>query len=100
MLSLRIIKLLLILINVAYSQSIYNSHGMGIMKSSFHSSSDGLGSIGLVPSFTAKVSLDNPSTWRHLNYSYINSSYISEAFELKNSTIASDVPPVPVLGPS
>ena len=85
MLSLRIIKLLLILITVAYSQSIYNSHGMGIMKSSFHSSSDGLGSIGLVPSFTSKVSLDNPSTWRHLNFSYINSSYISQAFELKNS---------------
>jgi len=82
---LRIIKLLLFLTGIIYSQSIYNSHGLGIMKSSFHSSSDGLGSIGLVPSFSSKVSLDNPSTWRHLNYSYINSSYISQAYELKNS---------------
>ena len=79
------VKTFILLLSITYSQSIYNSHGLGIMNSSYHSSSDGLGSIGLIPSFASKVSLNNPSTWSHLDFSYINTSFLSQSFELKNS---------------
>ena len=68
----------------SFSQSIYNSHGLGIMRSSYFSSSDGAGSIGLVPTFAPNVSLNNPSTWKHLKFSYVNTSYLSQSYALNN----------------
>ena len=78
-----------LIIVISNGQSVYNSHGLGIMKSSFFSSSDGAGSIGLVPTFTPKVSLNNPSTWSNLNFSYVNTSYFAHSVKFKDASNSS-----------
>ena len=72
------------------SQSIYNSYGLGLPKSTFYASEKGLGTIGLVPNFTNKVSIGNPSTWKYLKHSYINSTYESQTLKLNKSIISSE----------
>ena len=72
------------------AQSIYNSYGLGLPKSSFYASENGLGSIGLIPSFTSKVSIGNPSTWKYLNHSYLNSTYESQSFKLNKAIVNSE----------
>jgi len=72
------------------SQSVYNSYGLGLPKSTFYASEKGLGTIGLVPNFTNKVSIGNPSTWKYLKHSYINSTYESQTLKLNKSIISSE----------
>ena len=85
MLHLRLLYFLCILFSVSYSQSLYNSYGLGLPKSSFFASENGLGSIGLVPSFTTKVSIGNPSTWRYLKHSFVNTTYESQSYRIQSS---------------
>mgnify|MGYP003316529950 CR=1 FL=1 len=59
-------------------------------KSTFYASENGLGSIGLVPNFTNKVSIGNPSTWKYLKHSYIYSTYESQSFKLNKSIVSSE----------
>ena len=60
---LRLVYTLFLSFSFSMTQSIYNSYGLGLPKSTFYASENGLGSIGLVPNFTNKVSIGNPSTW-------------------------------------
>ena len=85
-------KILLVygIFSLGLNQSIYNSYGLGLPKSSFFAPENGLGSIGLVPNFINKVSIGNPSTWSHLKHSYINSTYESQSFNLNRSSFTSN----------
>ena len=85
MLHLRLLYFLCILFSVSHSQSLYNSYGLGLPKSSFFASENGLGSIGLVPNFTTKVSIGNPSTWRYLKHSFVNTTYESQSYSIQSS---------------
>ena len=71
----------------AISQSIFNGYGLGLSRTSFHSSANGAGSIGLIPSFHPGVSMDNSATWPGLNFTYVSGSYSSQAHGMKNSDI-------------
>ena len=87
---LRLVYTLFLYFSFSMSQSIYNSYGLGLPKSTFYASENGLGSIGLVPNFTNKVSIGNPSTWKYLKHSYINSTYESQSFKLNKSIVSSE----------
>ena len=87
---LRLVYTLFLYFSFSMSQSIYNSYGLGLPKSTFYASESGLGSIGLVPNFTNKVSIGNPSTWKYLKHSYINSTYESQSFKLNKSIVSSE----------
>ena len=87
---LRLVYTLFLSFSFSMSQSIYNSYGLGLPKSTFYASENGLGSIGLVPNFTNKVSIGNPSTWKYLKHSYINSTYESQSFKLDQSIVSSE----------
>jgi len=87
---LRLVYTLFLSLSFSISQSIYNSYGLGLPKSTFYASENGLGSIGLVPNFTNKVSIGNPSTWKYLKHSYINSTYESQSFKLNKSIVSSE----------
>ena len=87
---LRLVYTLFLSFSFSMTQSIYNSYGLGLPKSTFYASENGLGSIGLVPNFTNKVSIGNPSTWKYLKHSYINSTYESQSFKLNKSIVSSE----------
>ena len=88
--SLRFLYILLAFFSFVNTQSLYNSYGLGLPKFSSYSSVNGLGSIGLIPSFTNKVSLDNPSTWKHLNHSFVSTTYESQSFALSETMSKSE----------
>ena len=77
----------IILLCLVYTQSIYNSYGLGLSRTSFNTAVSGAGSIGLVPTFHPGVSLENSATWPGLNFSYINSSFGNQLFgnEINNT---------------
>ena len=77
------------LLSFVSTQSIYNSYGLGLPKSSFFAAEYGLGSIGLVPNFIDKVSISNPSTWSNLKHAYVNTTYESQSFNINKSTLSS-----------
>jgi hypothetical protein len=83
----KLIKIYLFLFSLVFSQSIYNSYGLGLSRTSFHSSVNGAGSIGLIPSFHPGVSMDNTATWPGLNFTYISGSYSNQSHGLKNTNI-------------
>lgn len=72
----------LIIISLNYGQSILNGYGFGLRTETFDASSQGISSYGLVPSFNSNVSLQNPSTWQNLDFTYFQSS-----FNLRSSTV-------------
>ncbi len=63
-----------------YTQSVYNSYGLGLNRTSYHTSVNGAGSIGLVPTFHPGVSMENVATWPGLNYTFISGSYSNQLF--------------------
>jgi|TARA_B110000263_G_scaffold100091_1_gene87500 hypothetical protein len=83
----RFIKTYLIIASFAMSQSIFNGYGLGLSRTSFHSSVNGAGSIGLVPSFHPGVSMDNTATWPGLNFTYISGSFSNQANGTKNTSV-------------
>ena len=87
---LRLVFILFFSYSFYDAQSIYSSYGLGLPRSSFYTSENGLGSIGLVPNFVNKVSIGNPSTWKYLKNAYINSTYESQSFSLKESISSSE----------
>ena len=83
----KFIKLYLFIFSFIFSQSIYNAYGLGLSRTSFHSSVNGAGSVGLIPSFHPGVSMDNTATWPGLNFTYISGSYTNQAHAIKSSNI-------------
>ena len=81
------IRLCLLISSIAVTQSTFNGYGLGLTRTSFHSSVNGAGSIGLIPSFQPEVSMDNAATWPGLNFTYVTGSYLNQAYGIKNSNI-------------
>ena len=57
------------------SQSLLNGYGIGKKIDIYDAGSMGISSTGLLPSFKKDVSLQNPSTWKNLNFTYFTGSY-------------------------
>jgi hypothetical protein len=52
-----------------------NGYGIGSKSNNFDASTLSLSSSGLIPSFGKNISLQNPSTWHYLNFTYFSTSY-------------------------
>ena len=83
----KFIKIYLLISSVVITQSVFNSYGLGLSRTSFHSSANGAGSIGLIPSFHPGVSMDNTATWPGLDYTYISGSFANQSHSIKKSNI-------------
>jgi len=70
-----------------FGQSIFNAYGIGMFRTSYHTSVNGAGSIGLVPTFHPGVSMDNPATWPGLKFTFISGSFSNRAHGIKGSGI-------------
>ena len=67
-----------LLISTLFSQSLLNGYGFGKKVDVYDSASLGISSTGLLPSFKEDVSLQNPSTWKNLNFTYFTGNYHAE----------------------
>ena len=65
----------LMLSTFVLSQSLLNGYGIGKKIDIYDAGSMGISSTGLLPSFKKDVSLQNPSTWKNLNFTYFTGSY-------------------------
>ena len=72
---------------IMLSQSVFNAYGLGLSRTSFHTSVNGAGSIGLVPTFHPGVSMDNPATWPGLKFTYVSGSFSNQAHGLNNTGV-------------
>jgi len=79
-------SLILLLLGSVYGQGFLNSYGLGVSSDNPQAAQNGLSSIGVTPSFEKGVSLNNPSTWVNLKFSYLSLSYISKSFKIKSYT--------------
>jgi hypothetical protein len=86
MLSLKKLSIFFVFIGCLSAQSIFNAYGLGLSKSIHHTSSAGVGSIGLVPTFQPGVSFDNPATWPGLNFAYVSGSYANRQIEIGDNS--------------
>ena len=64
--------------SILFSQSLLNGYGFGKKIDIFDASSLGISSTGLLPSFKKDVSLQNPSTWKNLDFTYFTGTYQAE----------------------
>jgi hypothetical protein len=71
----KIIVLAIFLSSTLFSQSLLNGYGFGKKIDIYDASSLGISSTGLLPSFKKDVSLQNPSTWKNLNFTYFTGTY-------------------------
>jgi len=86
--SIRKILLMTVLVStIMFSQSVFNAYGLGLSRTSFHTSVNGAGSIGLVPTFHPGVSMDNPATWPGLKFTYVSGSFSNQAHGLNNAGV-------------
>ncbi len=74
----KIIISALLLSSIIFSQSILNGYGIGKKIDTYDAASMGISSSGLLPSFKPGVSLQNPSTWKNLNFTYFTGTYQAE----------------------
>ena len=71
-------KIIIIAISISsiiFSQSLLNGYGFGKKIDIYNAASLGISSTGLLPSFREDVSLQNPSTWKNLNFTYFSGAY-------------------------
>ncbi len=71
----KIIILAVFLSSTLFSQSLLNGYGFGKKIDIYDAASLGISSTGLLPSFKKDVSLQNPSTWKNLNFTYFTGTY-------------------------
>lgn len=71
----KIFILAIVLISTLFSQSLLNGYGFGKKIDIYDAASLGISSTGLLPSFKKGVSLQNPSTWKNLNFTYFAGTY-------------------------
>lgn len=71
----KIFILAIVLISTLFSQSLLNGYGFGKKIDIYDAASLGISSTGLLPSFKKGVSLQNPSTWKNLNFTYFTGTY-------------------------
>ena len=83
----KIIILAVFLCSTLFSQSLLNGYGIGKKIDIYDAASLGISSTGLLPSFTKDVSLQNPSTWKNLNFTYFTGTYQVEQKIVLNDII-------------
>jgi len=66
---------IILLSGLIYGQSSKNGFGVGDVINTNNASSMGVASVGIVPAFRSNVGLNNPTTWKNLNFAYISTSY-------------------------
>jgi hypothetical protein len=71
----KVIVLAVFLGSILFSQSLLNGYGFGKKIDIYDAASLGISSTGLLPSFKKDVSLQNPSTWKNLNFTYFTGTY-------------------------
>ena len=71
----KITVLFLLLLSFTISQSIESAYGLGLNKTSLHTSTIGSGGAGLIPTFHQGASIDNVSSWPNLGSTFISVSY-------------------------
>lgn len=71
----KIFILAIVLSSTLFSQSLLNGYGFGKKIDRYDAASLGISSTGLLPSFKKGVSLQNPSTWKNLNFTYFTGTY-------------------------
>ena len=86
----KLLLIIIFLINYSYPQSIFNSFGLGINRTSYHTSVNGAGSIGLVPTFHPGVSMENVATWPGLNYTFVSGSYSNQLYGNEKNDISNE----------
>ena len=84
---------IIFLINYLCAQSVFNSFGLGLSPTSYHTSVNGAGSIGLVPTFHPGVSMENAATWPGLNYTFISASYSNQLYGNEKPIDPDIIPP-------
>ncbi|MEE8340779.1 MAG: hypothetical protein V3R52_01630 [Candidatus Neomarinimicrobiota bacterium] len=82
----KIIILIVFLSSSLFNQSLLNGYGFGKKIDINGAASLGISSTGLLPSFRKDVSLENPSTWKNLNFTYFTGSY-----QIEQKTILDDI---------
>lgn len=83
----KIIVLAVFVTSTLFSQSLLNGYGIGKKIDIYDAASLGISSIGLLPSFKKDVSLQNPSTWKNLNFTYFTGTYQVEQKIVLNDII-------------
>ncbi len=83
----KIIILAVFLCSTLFSQSLLNGYGIGKKIDIYDAASLGISSIGLLPTFKNDVSLQNPSTWKNLNFTYFTGTYQVEQKIVLNDII-------------
>ena len=74
-----------LLSSTLFSQSLLNGYGFGKKIDIYDAASMGISSTGLLPSFKTGVSLQNPSTWKNLNFTYFTGTYqVEQKIVLEN----------------
>jgi len=86
----KIIIITVALSSIIFGQSLLNGYGFGEKISVNDASSMGISSNGLLPSFSKDVSLQNPSTWKNLNFTYFTGAYLVEQKTVLNDVINSN----------
>lgn len=71
----KIIVLTVFLSSTLFNQSLLNGYGFGKKIDIHDAASLGISSTGLLPSFIKDVSLQNPSTWKNLIFTYFTGTY-------------------------
>ena len=85
----RLTCLFLLILNFAVSQSIESAYGLGLNKSSLHTSTIGSGGAGLIPTFHQGASIDNISSWPNLGSTFISVSYETQSSSYEQSAKSS-----------
>ena len=66
---------LILLCSSTKGQDVYSAYGLGEISLAHNASVIGAGSIGLMPDFQRKISLNNPTTWMNMPFAYISINY-------------------------
>ena len=62
---------ILLFCSLLFGQSLINGYGLGLKNNIYDSASLSVSSTGLFPSYNQDISLQNPSTWQNLGYTYL-----------------------------
>lgn len=76
--------LLLFLLQLLGGQSINNAIGLGAPRDLTSASAFGVGSSGLIPSFSEGIALENPVTWSNGKFALLSGGFSGEQISLGN----------------
>ncbi|MBC8401463.1 MAG: hypothetical protein H8E14_08245 [Candidatus Marinimicrobia bacterium] len=83
--------LLLFLLQLLCGQSINNAIGLGAPRDLTSASAFGVGSSGLIPSFSEGIALENPVTWSNGKFALLSSGFRAERINQENTGIVNGI---------